>query len=119
MLTPKGQSELINQLRTAIAGNEEADTLLKTVEGELSERERIISQYGQPYDPDATEYKFTARPTPNFEAELNDLQSRYDTLVNRYNSRYFNKEKEREEPMPPEDKNDTSSIRVRDLFKID
>lgn len=89
MYTEKGFTNLLSKIRETGGMTDDMEDTLKKLHDDFNEREGILKKYGEAYDGEADEYNFKEKPVPNYSDELDELQEKYDTLVNRYNKRFF------------------------------
>lgn len=118
MYTEKGFTNLLSKIRETGGVTDDMEDTLKKLHDDFNEREGILKKYGEAYDGELEEYNFKEKPTPDYSGELDELQEKYDILVNRYNKRFFggSKNEVNSEDVINIDRPERETITVNDLF---
>lgn len=124
MRTQKAIMSIIDRIEASGGLTDDMREDIRRLKDELDEREGILKKYGEEYDGEEDEYEWKEKPTPNYAAELSDLQGKYNTLVERYNARYFSGGDEHAtdrkidygEKGKEDYQNDGEDVTVKDLF---
>lgn len=89
MLTKKGYTDLLQRIMEKGGMGDDLEQDVGRLRADLDEREGVLSRYGEGYDGELDDYDWKEKETPDYAAELDALQGKYDDLVRRYNAKYF------------------------------
>lgn len=114
MLTNKGYSALIQRIIDTGGFTHEMEEDIRKLEGELNERDGLLSRYGETYDGEKNEWEFQEFPVKNYENEYNEMKAKYDDIVKRYNDTFYNKTEDAEKEIVTDETE--SDVTINDLL---
>ena len=89
MISPKGIEKLLRRIMETGGMTEDMEKDIQRLKDEFNERQGILDRYGEKYDGEDDDYEWQPKPLDDYRDEYNQLNAKYQDLVNRYNTRFF------------------------------
>lgn len=89
MLTRKGIDGVLRRIMETGGMTEDMEKDVERLRAEFDEREGVLKKYGEEWDGELDEFEWRERPIEDYKDQYAALETKYRSLVDRYNNKFF------------------------------